>query len=147
MVTRVVADALECERVSLRLRGAANQAWTVAYHEGAERADDEWRAEDAERFAKLEKKRAPYHLSLVDFSAKPAEEPRLTRTVLAVPFKLGDEVVAGVIAYDRGAQSAVEESTFSTHDEAVIEQGSPWRGPRRADSRAARPRDSRPTTR
>jgi hypothetical protein len=30
--------------------------------------------------------------------------------------------VAGVIAYDRRAQSAVEEATFSAHDETVVEQ-------------------------
>jgi hypothetical protein len=122
VVARVIADALECERVSLRLRGAPNQPWTTAYYEGGERSDATWRDEDAERFAKLEKKRAPYHLSLVDFAGKPDEQPRPSRSVLAVPFKLVDEIVAGVIAYDRRAASPVEESTFSAHDETVIEQ-------------------------
>ena len=122
IVTRVTADALECERVSLRLRGAPGQPWTVAYYEGGGRSDATWREEDAERFVKLEKKRAPYHLALVDFSTKPEEQVRPSRSVLAVPFKLGDELMAGVIAYDRRAQSAVEESAFSEHDETVIEQ-------------------------
>ena len=122
IVTRVIADALECERVSLRLRGAPGQPWTVAYYEGRGRSDPAWRDEDAERFVKLEKKRVPYHLALVDFSTKPEEQMRPSRSVLAVPFKLADELVAGVIAYDRRAQSAVEESAFSAHDETVIEQ-------------------------
>lgn len=122
VVARVLADALECERVSLRLRGAPGQPWTVAYYEGVTRADDTWREEDAERFARLEKKRAPYHFSLLDFSTQPTDQARISRSFLAVPFKLADELVAGVVAYDRRAQSAVEESAFSAHDETVIEQ-------------------------
>lgn len=122
VVARVLADALDCDRVSLRVRGAANQPWTVGYYVSAERDDGTWRDEDTERFAKLERKRAPYHLSLVDFSTRPADQLRPARSVLAVPFKLGTELVAGVIAYDRHAQSAVEESAFSAHDETVIEQ-------------------------
>ncbi|HEX6791161.1 MAG TPA: GAF domain-containing protein, partial [Candidatus Krumholzibacteria bacterium] len=122
VVARVIADALECERVSLRLRGSPNQAWTTAHYEGGERSDSAWRDEDAERFAKLEKKRAPYHLSLVDFATRTDEQYHPSLSVLAVPYKLVDELVAGVIAYGRRATSPVEESTFSAHDETVIEQ-------------------------
>jgi GAF domain-containing protein len=122
VVARVLADALECERVSLRLRGAPGHPWTVAYCEGPERADETWREEDAERFARLEKKRAPYHLALVDFVSRTDDAVRPSRSVLAVPFKLAEELVAGVVAYDRRPQSAVEESAFSAHDETVIEQ-------------------------
>jgi GGDEF domain-containing protein len=122
VVARVLADALDCERVSLRMRGAAGQPGTVARYEGARRGDGAWHEEDAERFAKLEKKRAAYHLALVDFSTRPGEPPQPPRSVLAVPFKLADELMAGAIAYDRRAQSAVEESAFSAHDESVTEQ-------------------------
>ncbi len=119
---RVLADALECEHASLRVRAAPAEPWTVAYYDAAGRDDGAWRDEDAERFTRLEKKRAPYHLSLVDFSTRPGDAPRPPRSVLAVPFQAGEGLVAGVIAYDRRAQSAVEEATFSAHDETVVEQ-------------------------
>jgi GAF domain-containing protein len=122
VVTRVLADAIDCDRVSVRLRGAPGEAWTVAYYDGVGRDDHTWREEDGERFEKLEKKRAPYHLALVDFAAGGTPSLRPARSVLAVPYKLGGELVAGVIAYDRNAHSAVEEAAFSPHDENVIEQ-------------------------
>lgn len=122
VVARVLADALECERVSVRLRGATTQPWTLATYDGAGRDSGTWPEEDQERFAKLEKKRAPYHLARVEFGSKAAGPLHPVRSVLAVPFKFADDLVAGVIAYDRRAQSAVEEGTFSAHDETVIEQ-------------------------
>ena len=122
VVARVLADALECERVSVRLRGAPGQPWTLASYGGVGRGDDKWQEEDNERFAKLEKKRAPYHLARVEFGPKAQDPLHPVRSVLAVPYKLLDDIVAGVIAYDRRAQSAVEEATFSAHDETVVEQ-------------------------
>ena len=122
VVARVLADALECERVSVRLRGAPKKEWTFAAYEGVGRANDKWREEDDERFAKLQKKGAPYHLARVEFGSQASDPLHPVRSVLAVPFKSGSELVAGVIAYDRRAQSAVEEASFSAHDETVVEQ-------------------------
>jgi GAF domain-containing protein len=122
VVSRVLADALECERVSVRLRGAPKQAWTLALYLGGGRDDETWREEDDERFGKLEKKGAPYHLARVEFGARGTDPLHPVRSVLAVPFKHGTGLVAGAIAYDRRAQSAVEEAAFSEHDETVIEQ-------------------------
>ncbi|HKW14372.1 MAG TPA: hypothetical protein VJS69_07805, partial [Candidatus Krumholzibacteria bacterium] len=144
VVSRVLADALECERTSVRMRGARNQPWTFAAYEGGSRPDDKWREEDAERFAKLEKKRAPYHLARVEFGAKANDPQHPVRSVLAVPFKSGSELVAGVIAYDRRAQSAVEEAAFSAHDETVIEQvlAMAWPAARALASGSTEPRPS-----
>lgn len=122
VVARVLADALECDRLSVRLRGMPSQEWTRATYDGAGRDEGRWREEDDERFVKLEKKRTPYHLSRVEFGPKAADPLHPVRTVLAVPFTHGDDMVAGVIAYDRRTQSAVEEAGFSAHDETVIEQ-------------------------
>jgi len=76
VVARVLADALDCERVSLRLRANAAQPWTVTHYDAGNRENAAWRDDDAERFAKLEKKKAPYHLSLVDFSTAPSDPGR-----------------------------------------------------------------------
>jgi transcriptional regulator with GAF, ATPase, and Fis domain len=144
VVARVLADALECERLSVRLRGGAKQAWTAASYEGARRHDDTWRDEDAERFVKLEKKGASYHLARVEFGAKADAPQHPVRSVLAVPFKSGHELVAGVIAYDRRAQSAVEEAVFSAHDETVVEQvlAMAWPAARALSSGSAEARPS-----
>jgi len=121
-VARVLADALDCERVSVRLRDASGQSWMLATYSGGGREDDKWQEEDEERFGRLEQKRAPYHLSRVEFGTKLADPLHPVRSVLAVPYMIDNEPAAGVIAYDRRAQSAVEESSFSTHDETVVEQ-------------------------
>ena len=122
VVVRVIADALECERASLRLRASAGQPWTLARYDGAGRENEAWNSEDAERFGKLEKKRAPYHLSLVDFTPSDAARTRPSHTVLAVPLRMGEEVIGGVIAYDKNAATAVEDGAFTSHDETLIEQ-------------------------
>jgi GAF domain-containing protein len=122
VVARVLVDALDCERISVRLRGAPAHNWTRAAYVGAGRDDATWQEEDDERFTKLEKKRAPYHLARVEFGAKAIDAVQPVRSVLGVPYKIGHDLVAGVIAYDRRAPSAVEETSFSAHDETVVEQ-------------------------
>jgi hypothetical protein len=120
VIVRVLADALECERVSLRLRSAPGQGWTIARYGGPGRSDASWTEEDDERFAKLEKKRESHHLAFIDFAT--GARTRASHSVLAVPFKAVGEMMAGVIAYDKNAATAVEEVAFSSHDETVIDQ-------------------------
>jgi GAF domain-containing protein len=119
-IVRVLADALECSRVSLRLATGPKRVRTLAHYDAEGRPDASWTEEDEERFAKLEKKGASYSLAFLDFA--PDARSRPSHSVLAVPLKSGDELVGGVIAYDKNALTAVEEVAFSAHDENVIEQ-------------------------
>ena len=120
VVVRVLAHALDCERVSLRLRAAPGQEWTLALYDTSARSDAPWDQEDSERFAKLEKKRQPYQLAFLDFAA--GARSRAAHSVLASPFVAAGELTGGVIAYDKNVASAVEEVAFSPFDESLIEQ-------------------------
>jgi len=120
VAARTLADALECERVSFRVR-TGDGAWVVARYDVAGRPDSAWTDEDDERFGRLEQKRASYHLTFLDFGA-----PRVAgaghHSLLAVPLLAGEEVVGGVIAYDKRAGNAVEDAVFGPEDEATVRQ-------------------------
>jgi hypothetical protein len=47
---------------------------------------------------------------------------RATRSMLAVPVREGGELSGGILAYDKHPGTAVEETSFSRHDESVVEQ-------------------------
>lgn len=122
VAARTIVDALECERVSVRLKSGASGEWTVAHYDAGGRPEDSWNQEDEERFAKLDKKRAAYHLAFLDFATARAERAHGHHSVLAVPIRSGEEFLGGVIVYDKRASTAVEDAVFSTHDESIIEQ-------------------------
>ncbi|HXV12577.1 MAG TPA: GAF domain-containing protein, partial [Candidatus Krumholzibacteria bacterium] len=67
VVVRVTADALTCERVSMRVRARAEDAWTIARYDAEGRAQEAWLAEDDETFAKLERSRAPFQTAVLHF--------------------------------------------------------------------------------
>ena len=120
-LARSLADALACERVSVRLRTSQDAPWTVFRHDAAGQPDPDWSADDDERFARLVRKREAFQLASVDF-APAAGRARALRSMLAVPVRQGDELLGGILAYDKRQGTAVEEATFSRHDAAVVEQ-------------------------
>ena len=122
VVARTIVDALECERASVRLRSGGAGEWTVAHYDAAGRPEASWSEEDEERFAKLDKKRAPYHLAFLDVASGRGEHTHGHHSVLAVPIRSGDELLGGIITYDKRASTAVEDAVFSAHDESIIDQ-------------------------
>jgi GAF domain len=124
VVVRLVADALTCERVSLRVRSRAEEPWTIARYDATGRARESWQEEDDEHFTKLERTQRSFQTALLDFEGVPSIS-RAMRSVLAIPI-MGEgadrQFRGGVIAYDKRPMTSVEDATFSTHDESVVGQ-------------------------
>jgi hypothetical protein len=120
-LARVLADALACERVSVRMRSSREAPWTLFRYDAAAQPDPAWPADDDERFTRLERKRESFQMAFVDFGPNTASG-RALRSMLGVPVREDEELMGGILAYDKRPGTAVEESSFSPHDESVIEQ-------------------------
>jgi GAF domain-containing protein len=124
VVVRLVADALVCERVTMRARAKPDDPWTIARYDVEGRPPEAWLAEDEECFVKLERKRAPFQTALIEFAGGTAGA-RSPHSVLAVPMHgTGPDTAfwGGIIAYDKRPATAVEDASFSSHDESVVGQ-------------------------
>lgn len=124
VMVRVVADALSCERVSMRVRAKAGDPWTVSRYDATGRLQESWLEEDEEIFSKLERQRAAFQTAEMHFDGSTAGA-RAPHSVLAVPIASGEREAAllgGIVAYDRRPTSVVEDAAFSSHDESVVGQ-------------------------
>jgi GAF domain-containing protein len=122
LLSRLVADILECDRVSVRLKGADGDP---RYWEGTivppGDPDEPWKTEDEERFEKLSKIRKPFTLAFLQFDDEIRDEAGSSRSVMAVPVQEGSEFLGGVIAYDKRPQDPMEDALFSEVDRRVVE--------------------------
>jgi GAF domain-containing protein len=121
-VARLTSDALQCDRVSFRVRTSADAPWHVARFDVRGEPSESWLEEDLDRFAKLERKHESFSLSFVEFAPGVSGRGRALHSVLGVPVRSGDKMIGGVIAYDRTPATTVEDSSFSANDESVAEQ-------------------------
>ncbi len=124
VIVRVVADALACERASMRVRGNTSDPWTLARYDAEGRSRDAWLEEDETTFAKLERQRASFQTAELHFDGS-TTGARAPHSVLAVPIAGAGRdaaLVGGIIAYDKRPATAVEDAAFSPHDESVIGQ-------------------------
>ncbi len=123
VIVRVVADALSCERVSMRVRAKSSDPWTLARYDAKGRSKDTWIEEDETTFGKLERKPVSFQTAELHFDGGTAAA-RAPHSVLAVPLA-GDrkaEFLGGIIAYDKRPATVVEDAAFYAHDESVIAQ-------------------------
>ncbi len=118
VVVRVAADALSCERASIRVRLKPSDPWTLGRYDAAGRPDDSSLQEDEEAFAKLDRTRASFQTALIDFD----QTSQLPHSVLGFPILIAKEFAGGIIAYDKRPSTAVEDTSFSSHDESVLQQ-------------------------
>jgi len=121
VMARLVADALDCERVSVRLQPEESDVGKIARFEGGTLKSPTWAEEDEERFLKLKKKGATYSVAFLDFQPETIDAAPAYHSLIAVPVEFEDRFSGGVIAYDKRAASALEQATFSDLDEVVID--------------------------
>ena len=124
VIVRVAADALACERVSIRVRSKSGDPWTLARYDADGRSEESWIEEDETAFAKLERTRASFQTAVLHFDGGTAGA-RAPHSVLAVPVTGGERdsaLLGGVVAYDKRPATVVEDASFSAHDESVVGQ-------------------------
>jgi len=119
-VARLVADALDCERVSVRMRAPGTEETTVARYEAGARSDA-WPEEDHERYRKLEKKQTAYRLAFLDVPRDAETTTPSYHSLVGVPVMVGGAFAGGVIAYDRRPATAFEDATFTDLDRELLE--------------------------
>jgi len=121
VMARLVADALDCERVSVRLQPEEVGQGKIARFEGGTSKSPTWAEEDEERFLKLKKKGDTYSVAFLDFQPETVDAAPAYHSLIAVPVEFEERFSGGVIAYDKRAASALEQATFSDLDEVVID--------------------------
>jgi putative methionine-R-sulfoxide reductase with GAF domain len=119
-VSRIVADLLEVERVSVRILDKAGGKGKVARFERAPDRVGAWVEEDDERFLKLKKKQKPFTVAFLDFAPEAGEHLPAYHSVMASPLAVDDEFRGGIIAYDKRPTSPLEDATFSELDRSIV---------------------------
>ena len=119
---RLVADALRCDRVSVRVHPGTGGSGRRARFDRSEEPDPHWPDEDEERFLALRKKGRPFGLALLDFGAHRVDAPPRYHALLAMPIEMDGRFAGGIIAYDRRGRDALDEATFTPLDESILAQ-------------------------
>ncbi len=121
MTSRIVADILECERVSVRIAApGAGQSPAKAFHEPLTEHSDVWQKEDEERYGHLQERREPFSLAFLNFAPTSVEPPPSYHSVLAIPIMSGESFHGGIIAYDKNPREPIDDATFTDLDRMVL---------------------------
>ncbi len=119
---RLVADALRCDRVSVRVHPGEGATGRRARFDRSETPDPHWPDEDEERFLALRKKRRPFSLAFLDFGPRRVDAPPRYHALVAMPIEIDGRLAGGIIAYDRRGRDALDEATFTPLDESILAQ-------------------------
>jgi GAF domain-containing protein len=122
LLSRLAADILECERVSVRISlGGGLRDMSTAYHEPPGERSETWKKEDVGRFQRLQEDRSTFSLAFLNFAPTTVEPPPSYHSILAVPVKSGDSFYGGIIAYDKRPQEPLDDATFTDLDRKVLQ--------------------------
>jgi GAF domain-containing protein len=122
LLSRLVADILECEKVSVRISVSGRlRDVSTAHHEPPGERSDIWKKEDEERFQRLQDQRSPFSLAFLNFAPTTVEPPPSYHSIIAVPVQSGDSFYGGIIAYDKRPQEPLDDATFTGLDQSVLQ--------------------------
>lgn len=120
-ITRLVADLLEAERVSVRVQGRDEATGKVSRFEGTPDREGAWIEEDDERFLKLRKKQQAFNLAFLNFAPDAGDRLPAYHSLLAVPIMIDDAFRGGIIAYDKRPANPLEDATFTDIDRSIVQ--------------------------
>jgi hypothetical protein len=122
VLARVIADVLECERVSVRLWSVAEgDAMRESFLEPPGEANESWREEDKRQYERLAATKKPFALAFLDLAGDVREGTAAHASLLAVPVWLGSEFRGGIIAYAKRPSDPIEDAIFTPLDQALID--------------------------
>ena len=120
LVSRLVSDTLECERVSVRISSGDMHGLSRAFYEPPGDRSNSWRKEDEERFKKLQENKEPFSLAFLSFTPTSVEPPPSYHSVLAYPIASAQAFYGGIIAYDKNPAEPMDDATFTDLDRIVL---------------------------
>jgi len=120
-VSRLVADVLEAERISVRIQSASGDSGKVARFESTPDRAGSWVEEDEERFLKLKSKKQPFSLAFLNFTPEASERVPAYHSLLAAPITVDGQFRGGIIVYDKQPANPLEDATFTDLDSAIIQ--------------------------
>lgn len=122
VLTRVVGNVLECERVSARVKGTPDGDDMVTSHlQRPGVSNDAWLAEDEDRFDRLNRRRQPFSIAFLDFESAVRSGPSDCHSLLAYPV-IGEGVFyGGIIAYSKDPSDPIEETVFTDLDRDILQ--------------------------
>jgi hypothetical protein len=120
-ISRLVADVLEAERVSVRIQGREDETGKVSRFESTPDRGGAWVEEDDERFLTLKKKQQPFNLAFLNFASDAGERLPAYHSLMAVPIMVDDVFHGGIIAYDKRPANPLEDATFSDLDRTIVQ--------------------------
>jgi len=119
-LSRMVADLMEAERVSVRIIGSEGDTGKVSRFESLPDRVGTWADEDDERFLKLRKKEEAYSIAFLNFAPEAGEHLPAYHSMLATPVFVDDKFRGGIIAYDKRPANPLEDATFSDLDRTIM---------------------------
>jgi hypothetical protein len=109
LLTRIVADVLECDRVSVRLRRSMeDDVMRINVLAPPGESNETWQIEDDRQFARLSETRKPFSVAFLDFAIDVREGQAQSHSVLAAPIEMDDRFCGGVIAYSKHPSDPLE---------------------------------------
>lgn len=122
VLARVVADVLECDRVSVRLRiGGEGDATRESFLEPPGESNEAWREEDKRQYEQLLATKKAFSLAFLDLDGDVREPGTAHGSLLAVPVWLGHEFCGGLIAYAKRPSDPLEDAVFTPLDQTLID--------------------------
>lgn len=121
VLSRVVADVVECRRVSVRLRRAAKDRHMIkSFHAPPDDRSEAWKIEDEESFARLAERGEAFSLCHLNFEPDVRAPAVEYHSMLAFPIQTQEKFIGGVVAYDKHPGDVMEDAMFSDLDEAMV---------------------------
>ncbi len=122
VLTRVVADVLECDRVSVRLRRSTeDDAMRINVLAPPGELNETWQKEDERQFARLSETKKPFSIAFLDFEIEVREGPAESHSVLAAPIEVDGRFCGGVIAYSKHPSDPLEDAVFTELDRTLVD--------------------------
>ncbi|MDH3217061.1 MAG: GAF domain-containing protein [Candidatus Krumholzibacteria bacterium] len=122
VITRIVADVLECHRVSVRLRRSLHDDnMRLSYILPPGESEATWQSEDQTRFDKLVETRKPFSMAFLEFDSAVHEGPWEHHSLLALPICTPEVFYGGIIAYSKHPRDPLEDAVFTSLDQSILD--------------------------
>ncbi len=120
-LAKILADTLECLRVSVKLGRSSDTSESVtSIFEKEDVPGIDWQIEDEKIFSKLASQKEAFSKAVLAFDIKIHQRREPFSSLLGVPIMRNNELFGGIIAYDKRPSDPMQEGVFSDFDRTTI---------------------------